>query len=376
MSAKRPADGGESPAKRVDGLELPESMGHNKSRDLWIDVSYKGEREIVAAHGGPYKLLELAVRNQLRYADTTTIICISGLRTARIPDTLTASFPYLRSLMLNDMSLRSINAAAPLPHLTVLSLASNLLTEMPNWISRLTSLKILNLSRNRLAKLPAAVLCHLTALDTLDCGHNQLRTIESGFFPHLQQLAQLNIEDNDLRHTSFPADMAQSPIQQLDIHTNMLQQLMPGDHLPRALKELRGIAHQSASVVMDLVRPEQLPPNLNLRMCSPRIAVSYGATRFDCNEYSCQRAFAFIGKPFSTAIAVRDFEAWSMCVYGTRWAFVSFTQVQMLWQMQQPGSMLTEWLVPDIFSMVVQFVRGSADVLPRLPHTMHSAPRH
>lgn len=378
MSAKRPADGKESPAKRVDGLELPGSMGHNHRKELWLTVSTKEEREVVTAHGGPRKLLALMVRSQLRHADTTVYIKMSGLRCGKIPDTLTASFPHLRSLSLTGMSLRSIDTAASLPCLTTLSLNSNLLTDMPNCISRFTSLKILNLSRNRLTKLPAALLAPLTSLDTLDCGHNQLRTIESGFFPHLQQLAHLNIEENDLRHTSFPADMAQSPIQQLDINTNMLRRLMPGAHLPRTLKELRGIAHQSPRMVMDLDHPEELPPNLKIDFCSWRVLVDHRPNMGDCWAPSwCNRVSTFIGEPISTAIAVRHLPAWHAGVYGTRWSKIKWEHAPILWQMQQPGSMLTEWLVSDIFSMVVQFVRETDELLPRMPNTMRgSDPRH
>lgn len=373
MSLKRPSEGAESSSKRTDGVDLPSGIAGNQQTECWVDIYLKQDRDAVKSLGGPCKVLDVFISNQLRYADTTRKMTINGLRAGRIPETLLTSFPHIHKLVLNSMSLRSVPSVASLPNLKLLALADNLLTEMPSWICGLTRLTTLYLNKNRLTSLRATDLGALTALERLHCHHNLLDTIESGIFPHLQRLESLTIYNNKLRHNSFPADMAQCPIKSLDIHNNNLSRLMPGDFFPRALSVMQGVGHQLPfGAATQLSCPYGIPPNLTFDFCSMHLAVVYGARWDDCTVDFCNSLPTSSGDPpVSTAIAVRQSTLWLMCTRKTCFARVPFQTACVLWEMQRPGCMLTEWLVHDVFAMIVQFVRGSDEVLPRLPQVMN-----
>lgn len=85
--------------------------------------------------------------------------------------------------------------APPLPP-QALVLQSNLLSQLPPDVSRLTDLKALSLASNRLSSLPDA-LTALTGLRLLDVSHNALGSIPSGVGA-LSRLKSLKLHHNQL----------------------------------------------------------------------------------------------------------------------------------------------------------------------------------
>ncbi|CUG86233.1 dual specificity protein phosphatase, putative [Bodo saltans] len=84
------------------------------------------------------------------------------------------------ALLLNDMSMTVFPDAVlhptPMVHITILDLANNLLTDIPDSIEFLVNLRRLLLGNNKLTVLPEAI-GNLTDLEHLDVNHNSLTTL-------------------------------------------------------------------------------------------------------------------------------------------------------------------------------------------------------
>ncbi|XP_070817242.1 malignant fibrous histiocytoma-amplified sequence 1 homolog [Chaetodon trifascialis] len=121
-----------------------------------------------------------------------------------------------------------------LTHATSVDLQRNKLKRVTG-ISRFTHLKELNLSRNKIMEF-SQEMHNLHTLQTLYINQNNIRSIPEGIFPHLRRLKLLNISANRL--AKLPSDINQcTSITHLDLSKNCLQNIQPLVGLPN-LKEL------------------------------------------------------------------------------------------------------------------------------------------
>ncbi|NWH67402.1 LRC32 protein, partial [Geococcyx californianus] len=136
---------------------------------------------------------------QLEYLD----LCFNQLEA--VSDATLAQLPQLRSLLLGsnhlDRNYRANGQAFRLlRNIEVLDLsANNLESHMAGWyISSLTGLRTLDLSGNRMTRLPAGIFRSSSQLRLLDLSNNYIMEIEEGVFEALEELEVLNLALNSL----------------------------------------------------------------------------------------------------------------------------------------------------------------------------------
>ncbi|NWI24027.1 LRC32 protein, partial [Sula dactylatra] len=141
----------------------------------------------------------MPVFGQLEYLD----MCFNQLEA--VSDTALAQLPQLRSLLLGSNHLdRGYLANGRAFHLLgsveVLDLsANNLESHMAGWyISNLTRLRMLDLSRNKMTRLPAGIFWSTPRLRELDLSNNYILEIEEGVFDALEELEVVNLALNSL----------------------------------------------------------------------------------------------------------------------------------------------------------------------------------
>ncbi|KFP87449.1 Leucine-rich repeat-containing protein 32, partial [Acanthisitta chloris] len=136
---------------------------------------------------------------QLEYLD----MCFNQLEAVSAP--ALAQLPQLRSLLLGSNHLdhnylANGEAFHLLRNIEVLDLSvNNLESHMAGWyISNLTSLRMLDLSGNRLTKLLSGIFQSSSQLRQLDLSHNYIMDIQEGVFEPLEELEVLNMAFNSL----------------------------------------------------------------------------------------------------------------------------------------------------------------------------------
>ncbi|NXG56178.1 LRC32 protein, partial [Hemiprocne comata] len=122
-----------------------------------------------------------------------------------VSDMTLAQLPHLRSLLLGSNHLdRNYQANGRAFHLLrnieVLDLsANNLESHMAGWyISNLTSLRMLDLSGNKMTRLPAGIFWSTPQLHELNLSNNYIMEIEEGAFEGLGELEVVNLALNSL----------------------------------------------------------------------------------------------------------------------------------------------------------------------------------
>ncbi|NWR68661.1 LRC32 protein, partial [Centropus unirufus] len=213
---------------------------------------------------------------QLEYLD------MSFNQLEAVSDTSLAQLPRLRSLLLGsnhlDRNYRANGQALrPLRSIEVLDLsANNLESHMAGWyISNLTTLRTLDLSENKMIRLPAGIFWSTPRLRELHLGNNYIMEIEEGAFEALEelevvdlalnslhcisgfsltQLRVLNLSHNALelfiseegaepyllrvldlsynRLLSFPELPKAHSLTHLNLSNNLIASLLPGSHYP------------------------------------------------------------------------------------------------------------------------------------------------
>ncbi|NXL48548.1 LRC32 protein, partial [Podilymbus podiceps] len=136
---------------------------------------------------------------QLEYLD----VCFNQLEA--ISDTTLAQLPQLRSLLLGSNHLdrnylANGQAFRLLRNIEVLDLsANNLESHMAGWyVSNLTGLRMLDLSGNKMTRLPAGIFWSTPRLRELDLSNNYIMEIEEGTFEALEELEVVNLALNSL----------------------------------------------------------------------------------------------------------------------------------------------------------------------------------
>lgn len=134
-------------------------------------------------------------------------------------------------LVLKDNWLTSVNADC-LPansNLTWLDLSGNKLRKIPSaLLQRLKHLQTLHLSQNQLEELPAETFPSLNALERLHLEENKLQSLDAKAFSHNANLTHLFLQKNKLE--SLPATVFHGldRLQYLDLSENQLTFLTPG----------------------------------------------------------------------------------------------------------------------------------------------------
>ncbi len=143
---------------------------------------------------------------------------------------------------------------------TDLSLTGNILSSLPSSFGhRLTVLQRLDLSKNRLCNVPAALLT-LSGLRVLNLRCNQLTQLPEGFSASLAQLQNLDMGENDLEPANLAALRGMAALETLSLDSNGLKEVSLCD-LPslrqlslrsNGLKELPSLAALAALARLDV----------------------------------------------------------------------------------------------------------------------------
>lgn len=143
-------------------------------------------------------LLEEDVKSLVRLnADGKKELCLKGRKLAQVPDALTK---------MTDVE--------------VLDLSDNELTELPEGLKNLNQLTTLVLSGNKLEELPGIV-CQLKTLTTLDAAYNAISRVPESI-SNLNQLTTLNLGYNELEE--IPKNLCQlKKLTTLDITSNPIK---------------------------------------------------------------------------------------------------------------------------------------------------------
>ena len=172
---------------------------------------------------GPTKLRKLRIQttNGSEEPGTSTSLVLS--------DQVLDSVPSLDSLELAFNDIRSLPVASlcSLRQLVQLNLTGNLLVDV-QWVACLNSLKVLDMSNNRLVNFPAHSLANLTHLEELHLQGNRLASLDDQSLAGLASLRLINLAGNQL--SSLPPGLlssAASHLTELYVGANSLSVLAP-----------------------------------------------------------------------------------------------------------------------------------------------------
>lgn len=174
--------------KGVGLRNLPQELGQGIK---YLELSDNFIRNLSSSHMPGF--------GQLEYLD----LCSNQLEA--VSDATLAQLPQLRSLLLGSNHLdrnylANGRAFRLLRNIEVLDLsANNLESHMAGWYVRnLTRLRMLDLSGNKMTKLPAGIFWSAPGLRELDLSNNYIMEIEEGVFESLEELEVVNLALNSL----------------------------------------------------------------------------------------------------------------------------------------------------------------------------------
>ncbi|KAH3757547.1 dual specificity protein phosphatase 1 [Pelomyxa schiedti] len=147
-------------------------------------------------------------------------LVLGGNSLSHFPD-ISRTHTALHTLKLNDNRLTNESFCCMPPSVQFVSLAGNLITEIPpSAIKCLSRITILNLQRNHLRELPSEIFS-LTMLRELDLSHNTIAVLGSHVCG-LKNLTQLLLENNKL--TTLPTTITQlCSLTTLDLSHNLFR---------------------------------------------------------------------------------------------------------------------------------------------------------
>ncbi|NXX53047.1 LRC32 protein, partial [Scopus umbretta] len=198
---------------------------------------------------------------QLEYLD----VCFNQLEA--VSATTLAQLPQLRSLLLGSNHLDrnylpNGQAFRLLRNIEVLDLsANNLESHMAGWyISNLTRLRMLNLSGNKMTRLPAGIFRSTPRLRKLDLSNNYVMEIEEGAFEALEELEVVNLALNSLHCIS---GFSLTQLRVLNLSYNALELFISEEGAEPYLLQVLDLSHNRLLYFPELPKAHYLT-HLNL----------------------------------------------------------------------------------------------------------------
>uniref|UniRef100_A0A8C3JQA1 Leucine-rich repeat-containing protein 32 n=1 Tax=Calidris pygmaea TaxID=425635 RepID=A0A8C3JQA1_9CHAR len=198
---------------------------------------------------------------QLEYLD----MCFNQLET--VSATTLAQLPQLRSLLLGSNHLdhnylANGQAFHLLRNIEVLDLsANNLESHMAGWyVSNLTRLRMLDLSSNKLTRLPAGIFWSTPRLRELDLSNNYIMEIEEGAFEALEELEVVNLALNSLHCIS---GFSLTQLRVLNLSHNALELFVSEEGAEPYLLQVLDLSHNRLLYFPELPKAHYLT-HLNL----------------------------------------------------------------------------------------------------------------
>ncbi|NXL01278.1 LRC32 protein, partial [Mesembrinibis cayennensis] len=198
---------------------------------------------------------------QLEYLD----LCFNQLEA--VSATTLAQLPQLRSLLLGSNHLDrnylpNGRAFRVLRNVEVLDLsANNLESHMAGWyVSNLTRLRTLDLSGNKMTRLPAGIFWSTPRLRELDLGNNYIMEIEEGAFEALEELEVVNLALNSLHCIS---GFSLTQLRVLNLSHNALELFISEEGVEPYLLQVLDLSHNRLLSFPELPKAHYLT-HLNL----------------------------------------------------------------------------------------------------------------
>uniref|UniRef100_A0A8B9PY07 Leucine-rich repeat-containing protein 32 n=1 Tax=Apteryx owenii TaxID=8824 RepID=A0A8B9PY07_APTOW len=198
---------------------------------------------------------------QLEYLD----ICFNQLEA--VSEMTLAQLPHLHSLLLGSNHLdrnylTNGKAFRLLRNIEVLDLsANNLESHMAGWyFSNLTTLKKLDLSGNKMTRLPAGIFWSTPQLSELNLSNNYIMEIEEGAFEALRDLKVLNLALNSLHCI---AGFALTQLRVLNLSHNALELFVSEEGEEHYLLQVLDLSHNRLLYFPELPKAHYLT-HLNL----------------------------------------------------------------------------------------------------------------
>lgn len=169
------------------------------------------------------------IQSRLQNAAKTKVLCLVNLSLCDIHSDVLSLHLDLAVLDLSKNLLAGFPSPAfeNLRSLRILNLSCNRLDSYPISVSTLAFLEDLNLSLNLLKELPSSAFQHCSRLKHLDLSLNQLSSLPSDVFTTLNStLITCNLRDNNLRQVC-PSLLTLSLLTELDLDHNQLSTLIP-----------------------------------------------------------------------------------------------------------------------------------------------------
>ncbi|KFQ74838.1 Negative regulator of reactive oxygen species, partial [Phaethon lepturus] len=198
---------------------------------------------------------------QLEYLD----VCFNQLEA--VSATALAQLPQLRSLLLGSNRLdrnylANGQAFRLLSNIEVLDLsANNLESHMAGWyVGNLPRLRRLDLSGNKMTRLPAGIFRRTPRLRELDLGNNYIMEIEEGAFEALEELEVVNLALNSLHCIS---GFSLTQLRVLNLSHNALEFLVSEEGAEPYLLQVLDLSHNRLLYFPELPKVHYLT-HLNL----------------------------------------------------------------------------------------------------------------
>ena len=269
--------------------------------------------EVSTAISGLNTLVRLDISNNRFSGDpSAAILPLSQLKEISVGnneftftdiETFVQNFPQVEVLDLAHIGLNAVpQKVSALTKLEILNLSNNSISQNFNYLSTLITLKELNLSGNQLTKIPTE-LSTLTQLSVLDLSNNKISTSFTAPLAQLKNLEWLSLAGNQL--AGFPNEL--SPLKKL-IHVNFSDNQISGGfesllglpNLEQIYLDKNLISGAFPSAILQLKKLQML--SLNGNQLSGEIPDSIPALTFiDNNRYTKQdiKTFLLRDKPMA-----------------------------------------------------------------------------
>uniref|UniRef100_A0A8D0F5B6 Leucine-rich repeat-containing protein 32 n=1 Tax=Strix occidentalis caurina TaxID=311401 RepID=A0A8D0F5B6_STROC len=236
--------------KGVGLHKFPKELGHGVK---YLELSNNFIQNLSGSH--------MLGFGQLEYLD----VCFNQLEA--VSAAALAQLPQLRSLLLGSNRLdhnyvANGQAFRLLRNIEVLDLsANNLESHMAGWyISNLTKLRMLDLSGNKMTRLPAGIFWGTRQLRELDLSNNYIMEIEEGAFEALEELEVVNLALNSLHCIS---GFSLTQLRVLNLSHNALELFVSEEGAEPYLLQVLDLSHNRLLYFPELPKAHYLT-HLNL----------------------------------------------------------------------------------------------------------------